>query len=338
LIIDVHTHFYPKRFLEQFDSLGKYGFEVSKDTSGNRVLCQQGRVVATYTDSFCSIDRRLEEMARGEVDLQALSLVQPGIFWAESALGLELSHIVNDEICEVVKKYPDHFVGIASVPLQDVDRSIQELERAINHLGFKGVVIGTNIHGVDLDADELFPFYQRVEEMGIPVFVHPFAFEQARERLSRYRLEPILGFMFENSIAISKVILGGVLERYPGLKFCFAHLGGGLPYLMGRVDKGAAVYPETETGLSRPPSFYLKKVYFDTAYFYGPALQCALSSIPEEHFVFGTDFPFLIGDTPEKAALQIRRHPFLSEAFKQKMFSENPAELLGLMGEPQEAD
>lgn len=328
MIIDVHTHFYPERFLAQFESLGRYGFEVGRDASGNRVLYQQGRVVATYTNSFYSIDKRLEEMAKGKVDLQALSLVQPGVFWAEPELGLSLCQIINDEIYQVVKKYPDHFVGIASVPLQDVDRSIQELDRVTHHLGCKGVVIGTNINGVDLDAAELFPFYERVNELGIPIFVHPFTWEQGRERLSHYRLEPILGFMVENSIAILKIILGGILERYPKLKFCFAHLGGSVPYLKGRIDKGATVYAETQSKISQPPSFYLQKVYLDTAYFYGPALLCALSCIPEEHFVFGTDHPFLIGDSPEKAVLQIQQSPSLSEAFRQKLFSENPAQLL----------
>jgi aminocarboxymuconate-semialdehyde decarboxylase len=328
LIIDLHAHFYPKRFLEQFETLGKYGFEVKKDAFANRVLYQHGKLVATYTDSFCRIDYRLEEMTRGRVDLQALSVVQPGIFWAEPELGLALCKIINDEIYEVIKKYPDHFIGIASVPLQDVGLAIQELERSVHHLGFRGVVIGTNINGIDLDADELFPFYQKVEDLGIPIFVHPFSPKQGKERFFQYHLEPILGFMFENSVAISKVILGGVMERYPKLKLCFAHLGGGMPYLIGRVDKGATVYPETNLKISRPPSFYLRKVYLDTAYFYGPALHCALSTMPEEHFVFGTDFPFLIGDSPEKAVLHIQQDPLIADAFKHRLFSENPAKLL----------
>ena len=163
MIIDVHTHFYPGRLLEQFDSLGKYGFEVQRDASGNRVLYRHGKLVATYTDAFCSIDKRLEEMAKGKVDLQALSVVQPGVAWAEPELGLNLCQIINDEIYQIVRKYPGHFVGIASVPLQDVDRAIQELDRAVNDLDCKGVAMGTNINGMDLDDPQLFPFYQNLK-------------------------------------------------------------------------------------------------------------------------------------------------------------------------------
>ena len=271
-------------------------------------------------------------MARGKVDLQALSVVQPGVAWAEPELGLSLCQIINDEIYQIVKRYPDHFVGIASVPLQDVDRAIQELDRAVYQLGCKGVTIGTNTNGMDLDAPQLLPFYQRVTELGIPIFVHPFAWGwEENERLLTYRLDKgILGFMFDNIIAISKVILGGVLERFPTLKFRFAHLGGGLPYLIGRIDRGATLYPETRSKISQPPSFYLRKVYLDTAYFYGPALLCALACVPEEHIVFGTDYPFSIGDSPEGGVSQLQGYSAISESLKQKILSENPSQLLGL--------
>ena len=328
MVIDVHAHFWPERFLNQFELLGKYGFEVKKNSTGDRALYRHGRLEARYTDSFCSTDKRLEEMSEAKVDVQALSLAQPGVYWAEPEVGLTLCQIFNDEIRGMIKKYPQHFVGIASVPLQDVNKAIGELDRAIGHLDFKGVLIGTNINGLDLDAPQFFPFYQRAEQLDIPVFVHPFTWDLVKERLINYRLEPILGFMFENSIAILKVILGGVLERYPKIKFCFAHLGGTIPYIKGRIDRGDAIFAaDVRTHISRPPSFYLRKVYFDTAYFYDPAFLCALSCIPEEQFVFGSDHPFTLNNTLDQAISQLQRAS-ISETFKQKILTGNPTKLL----------
>jgi aminocarboxymuconate-semialdehyde decarboxylase len=267
-------------------------------------------------------------MSEAKVDVQALSLAQPGVYWAEPEAGLTLCQIFNDEIHGIIKKYPQHFVGIASVPLQDINGAIRELDRAISDLDFKGVLIGTNINGLDLDTPQFFPFYQRAEQLKIPIFVHPFAWDLVKERLANYRLEPILGFMFENSIAILKVVLGGVLERYPKLKFCFAHLGGTIPYIKGRIDRGDAIFAaDMRTHISQPHSFYLRKVYFDTAYFYDPAFLCALSCISEEQFAFGTDHPFTLNNTLDQAISQLQQAS-ISETIKQKILMENPTRLL----------
>lgn len=331
MIIDAHAHFYPPRFIEQFDSWKKYGFEVQRDASGNRVLSRQGKLIAVYTDAFYSLDKRLEEMDKGRVDVQALSFVQPGIYWAEPELGLSLCQLINDEMHQIVKKYPSRFIGIAAVPLQDVDRAIQELERAVRHLECKGVGIGTTINEMDLDSQELFPFYQKAEELSIPILVHPFAWERDRARLSPYYLETaVLGFMFENTIAILKVILGGILEKYPNLRFSFAHLGGAVPYLIGRIEKAAALRPQMCAKISYLPSFYLRKMYIDTAYFYSPAILCALACIPEEQIIFGTDYPFPIGDSPERAVSQMQQDTSLSESLKQKIMTNNPASFLDI--------
>lgn len=331
MIIDAHAHFYPPPFLEQFDSLGRYGFTVQRDKSGNRVLSHKGKQVTIYTDAFYDIDKRLKEMAKGQVDMQALSIVQPGIFWAEPELGLNLCQMVNEGISQICKKYPAHFVAIASVPLQDVGRAIGELERAVHHLGCKGVSLGTNINGVDLDDPAFFPFYQRAEELNIPIFVHPFNIEGDHARLIPYGLEGgALGFMLENTIAMARVIFGGVLEKYPNLRFCFAHLGGAFPYLIGRLDKAAERRPQIRSNISKPPSFYLRKMYIDAAYFYSPAILCALASIPEDHILFGTDYPFSIGDSLEKAVSQLKNDSHLSESLKQKILSSNPVCFLGI--------
>jgi len=330
LIIDVHAHFWPEKLLNQFRMLGKYGFELRKDSSDNFVLYRNGKVELICKSSFYIIDKRLEEMQESKIGIQTLSLAQPGVFWAEPELALLLSQIFNDEVHEIIKKHPNNFIGIASVPLQDGDLAITELNRSIGKLGFKGVLIGTNVNGVDLDAPQFYPFFQRAEELGIPVFIHPFTRPSDKDRFSSYRLEQILGFMFENSIAISKVIFSGLLERYPTLKLCFAHLGGTIPYIKGRIDRGYEVFAqETRTQIAESPSFYLNKIYLDTAYFYNPALICALSCIPKDKLVFGTDHPFNLNCAFDQAVMQIQQAS-ISQELKQKILFENTSKLLGI--------
>lgn len=331
MIIDAHAHFYPRRFIDQLGQLGAYGFELNQTQPGTFVLSRYGKPATTFTPAFYDVGYRLEMAEKGQPFMQAISSVQPGITWASPELGLQLAQIINDGIHEVCRKYPDRFVGLATVPMQDVPRAIAELERAVTKLGFKGVEIGTAVNGKDLDEPEFLPFFQKAAELGIPVFVHPFHWEEVKKRLGRYQLEgAILGFMFDNEVAILKVILSGLLEKLPDLKICFAHLGGGLPYLMARVDKGVALQGKTGPGLPNPPSFYVRKIYLDTGYFYTPALLCALAAVPEDHIVFGTDYPFTIGMATDKGIVQIQNDPQIPAGLKSKLLESNAAALLKL--------
>lgn len=329
MIIDIHTHFFPKAFLNTLGSLEKrYGFTVKEDRSRNINLFQNGDLLTTYSPPFYDIEHRLEIMEEG-IDIQVLSVVQPGIFWADPDLGLALCQMINDELSNLAIRYPDRFIGVASVPLQNVEKTIEELDRAVLKLGMRGVLVGTNVNGEDLDSPTLFPFYDRVNMLGISMLIHPFSVRGGK-RLKAYRLEPVLDFMFENTIAMTKVILGGVLKRLPKLKICFAHLGGAFPYLMGRISKAYRTYSETRVKIDEPPENFLKSIYLDTAYFSPASMDCARSYFGMDQFVFGSDYPFSIGEPPKSAVRQVMDYPSISQEGKKMILEENPLRLLGL--------
>ncbi len=168
------------------------------------------------------LKRRLADMDRAGIDMQILSLSVLMVYWAETKLAVTLARLVNDEYARVAKEHPDRFGGLATLPLQEVDRAIEEMERAILDLGLQGVYIGTNINGRDFDDPVLCPFFQKAQQLDAPIFVHP-ANVVGTERWGKHRLWNLLGNPFDTSIAITKLILGGVLEELPELKLCFAH-------------------------------------------------------------------------------------------------------------------
>lgn len=329
MIIDIHTHFFPKPFLNAFRSLEKkYGFTIRENKAGEMGLYYRDNLLTTYTPAFYDIENRLK-LAEEGVDIQVLSVVQPGVSWADVELGVALCQMINDELSSITHRYPNRFIGIASVPLQNIERAIDELDRAVLKLGMRGVLMGTNVNGEDIDSPTFFPFYEKVHALGIPILIHPFSM-MAGKRLKSYRLEPVLDFMFENTIAMTKVILGGVLKKFPNLKFCFPHLGGTFPYLMGRISKAYRVYPEVRVNIDEPPENFLNYFYLDTAYFNPVSMDCALSYFEIEQFVFGSDYPFLIGEPPTSAIRQIKEYSSITEEERKKVFEGNPLRLLGL--------
>jgi aminocarboxymuconate-semialdehyde decarboxylase len=329
MIIDSHTHFFPKAFLNALGSLDKkYRFSMKEDREGEISLFSNGHLINTYTCPFYDIEERLKIAEEG-IDIQVLSAVQPGISWADPELGVALCQILNDELSSIGRRYPSRFIGVISVPLQNVEKAIEELNRAVQKLGMVAVLVGTNVEGKDLDAPDLFPFYERVNVLGIPILIHSFSVKGGK-RLKPFRLEPVLDFMFENTIALAKVILGGVLKKFPNLTFCFPHLGGTFPYLMGRILKGYGIHPEARVNIDEPLEGYQKSIYLDTAYFSQASMSCTLSYIGIEQFVLGSDYPFAIGDPAKLAIRQIMDYPSIAQEEKKMILEENPFRLLRL--------
>src|SRR5712691_7736670 len=160
---------------------------------------------------------RLHERDRFGVDCQVLSLGPPMLYWAPPALGVRLAGIWNDEIAKVVRAHPDRFVGLAALPLQDVDASLIELDRAVGDLGLSGVAIGSNVHGTPLDDQSLWPFYERAEQLDASIFLHPIN-PLGQPKMHDYRLDLVVGFPFDTTLAAVRLVYGGVLERFPRLR------------------------------------------------------------------------------------------------------------------------
>ncbi|MBN1107084.1 MAG: amidohydrolase [Deltaproteobacteria bacterium] len=324
--IDVHNHYYPEGFLKQLEKDGSSaGVTVEKDEWGRRILVQQGTRVVTLTPPMIHIEERLADMEKAGFDAQILTLSIPSVDIFPVEVGESLARVVNDETAEICRRYPGRFRGFATLPFLDPERTVRELERCVEKLGFRGACIGSNINGMPLDDRRLDPFYERISRYDLPIHIHPRA-PRDRESYRDYRLGPMIGFEVELCIAVVRLVMGGVLERFPNLKFIVAHLGGAIPYLAERVQNCYEAYPECQKNITRPAKDYLRKFYYDTVSFFEPALLCAYAFVGAEHMVLGSDYPHVIGDIRE-AVTSIESLP-IPEADKEKIFSGNILRLM----------
>jgi aminocarboxymuconate-semialdehyde decarboxylase len=297
--IDVHNHFYPTRFLKQLDKDGaSVGMAVEKDEWGRQILVQHGNRVVTITPPMNDISARLEDMDEIGFDMQILTLSAPSVDIFPVEIGENLTKLVNDEIAEICQHHPERFMAFATLPFLDPDRTARELERCIESLKFKGACIGTNINGMGLDDNRLDPFYERISAYGLPVHIHPRA-PRDKETYKDYRLGPMIGFEMELCVAVVRLIMGGVMDRFPNLRFIVSHLGGAIPYLAERIQNCYEAYPECQENISGPAKDYLKRFYYDTVSFFEPALMCAYALVGAERLVLGSDYPHVIGDIRE---------------------------------------
>ena len=324
--IDIHNHFYPAKFLEKLDrDGGSAGITIEKDDWDRQILAQHGTRVVTMTPPMTDPEKRIEDMDRAGFDTQVLTLSIPSVDIFPPDVGEDMARVVNDEIAQLCNEHPKRFMGFATLPFLDSDRTIRELERCVEELKFSGACIGSNINGMGLDSDVLYPFYERISEYDLPIHIHPRT-PLDRESYKDYRLGPMIGFEVDLCIAVIRIVMGGVLEKFPNLKFIVSHLGGAIPYLAERVQNCYEAYPECQENISRPAKDYLRMFYYDTVSFFEPALMCAYDFVGPEHMILGSDYPHVIGDIDE-AVTSIEGLKIPQED-KEKIFSENLLKLM----------
>lgn len=324
--IDVHNHFYPNRFLRQLEKDGgAIGISVERDEWDRQVLVQHGNRLVTITSPMTNIEQRLTDMEQAGFDMQILTLSIPSVDIFPVEVGEGLARLVNDEIAGICQKHRNHFMAFATLPFLDSDRTVKELERCINELGFQGACIGSNINGMGLDNKLLFPFYERISEYGLPIHIHPRA-PVDQEAYKDYRLGPMIGFEMDLCVAVVRLIMGGVMDRFPNLKFVVSHLGGAIPYLAERIQNCGEAYPECQKNISAPAKEYLKQFYYDTVSFFEPALMCAYSFLSAKRLVLGSDYPHVIGDI-QRAVTSIKNLN-IPEPEKELIYSGNILQLI----------
>ncbi len=324
--IDIHNHFYPTKFLKQLENVGStVGITIETDDWGRQILVQHGNRLVTITPPMNNVNKRIEDMDQSGFDIQILTLSAPSVDIFPVETGETLAKVVNDEIARICQEDPDHFMAFATLPFIDPDRTVIELERCIDALGFKGACMGTNINGMGLDDQILYPFYERMADYDLPIHIHPRA-PADKETYKDYRLVPMIGFEMELCIAVVRLIMGGVMERFPNLKFIVSHLGGALPYLAERIQNCYEAYPECQENISRPAKDYLKRFYYDTVSFFEPALMCAYSFLGARRLILGSDYPHVIGDIRE--AVTSIEHLDIPQTDKEMIYSANILRLI----------
>lgn len=254
------------------------------------------RLMATITPKLSLPEVRLRDMDRMGIDLQAISVAPPQYFyWAEPDLGARLSRLQNDNLARIVGEHPDRFVGLGTLPLQDVDASLAELDRVVDELGFTGIELCTSVNGVDFDDPRFEPLLARIQELDLLVLMHPNGFSHG-ERLADYYLINTVGMPLDSTVSIARMIFGGVLERYSELKICVAHGGGYLPFYPARFDHAYRVREDCREHISSSPSTYLRRLYFDTMVFDPNDLAWLIGRYGADHVLLGSDYPYDMGD------------------------------------------
>ena len=294
-IIDVHNHYYPPRYIEALQR-GPSHVRITVDAQGNPLLHYPGDfnvAVRGHRD----IDYRAEVLEREGVATQVISLTTPGTHVEVPARAVQLAQLVNDEFADVASRYGSRFIPYATLPLNDAAASARELERCLTELRFPGAMLFSNVNGIMLDDERFDDVYAVADRHGAVLHIHP-TNPVSVEQMQRYWLMPLVGFLFDTTLAAASLVFSGKVARYPRIRWVLSHLGGAIPYLAERLDRGFRAFPECREHIDRPPSTYLQQFYYDTVNFDADAIRLALAFAGADHILAGSDYPHQIGSIP----------------------------------------
>lgn len=321
MIIDIHAHIVDPTYMKQLREM--LGLVPQNTDDGKTLYRHDGYTIAWERPDMYDIGHRLREMDRKGIDMRVLSLSTPNVYCWPEARQIGVTRQINDALAELCRAHPDRFAGLGSLPLANVDASLEELERCVVELGMKGVMIGSNIDGIALNDARFEPLWARLNELRLPVYEHPM-FPKDTAGLGEFELPLRVGLIFDTTLVATRLIYGGVFERYPDFPYIMGHTGGALLMLLARLDNGYRLFPDCREFISKPPSEFARNLYYDTCAFDPESLMLAHRQVGAEHILFGTDDPFIDADTGHVERLDI------SAADKKTILGDNAARLLGL--------
>lgn len=291
--IDAHTHFQPAGFLRALLDAGRY--EVVPGVGDQLIVKERGARFLTIVPEMADPAERVAAMDADGIDVQVLTVSVPQVYFVRDLAAVELARECNDALADVVAQHPDRFRALASIPLTaSAHDATEELVRCMDDLAMPGFLIGANIDGTPLDDPKLDDFYAEASRRGAVMHIHPMP-PAGIETLDRYALAPLVGYMFDTTQALARLIFSGFFERYPGIRVIGSHLGGALPFLMARLDAGYRSYPDCQ-GIDEPPSTIARRLYLDTTNASPAAIALAAQVVGEDHLLFGSDYPHVVGD------------------------------------------
>lgn len=295
-IIDFHNHYYPPAYLDALRA-GPSAVGITIDDAGNPCLHYPGDynvAVPGHRD----IDYRVKVLIEHGIDTQVITLTTPGTHIETPQTAVRLAALVNDAFAEVVANKRGRFTALATLPLNVPEESVKELLRACGELGFPGAMLFSNVNGVGLSDERFWPLYEVANDLATVLYIHP-TNPVGVEAMTEYWLMPLVGFLFDTTLAAAKIVFSGIAGRFPRIRWALGHLGGAIPYLAERLDRGFEAFADCRANIQKPPSEYLKGFYYDTVNFDRRALELAIEFAGVEHILAGSDYPHQIGSIPK---------------------------------------
>ena len=325
MIIDFHNHYYPPEYIAALRA-GDSAVRVTDDEHGNPCIHYPGDynvAVRGHRD----IDYRQHVLDEQGVSMQVITLTTPGTHVENPATAVRFARLVNDAFARVVEERRKRFIALATLPLNDPAASVAELERAMTELHMPGAMVFSNVNGVALADARYLPLWETANRLGAVIYIHP-TDPVGVEAMTDYWLMPLVGFLFDTTLAAAKLVFTGIPERFPRIRWVLTHMGGAIPYLAERLDRGYRAFPDCRVNIGKPPSEYLKQFYYDTVNFDADAQKLALAFAGADHILAGSDYPHQIGSIPLMRESIARMQ--VTEAERAAIQGLNAARLLGL--------
>jgi aminocarboxymuconate-semialdehyde decarboxylase len=295
-VVDVHTHMLSEEYLRLLKKHGG-GYKVRKVVGGQTGIVKDGAPFMTLMPGMFDYELRIKAMDAAGVDIAIVTLTSPNVYWGSAQVSLSAAKVVNDDMAARQKEHPERIRFMCSLPWQHAKLAVAELKRACDELGAVGVMVLANIDGKSLVHRDFAPIWREIDRRGLPVLVHPSAPPGTAELdVMRYNLIASVGFMFDTSLAVARLIFDGFFDRYPSLKLIASHGGGALPYIAGRLDICFENMPACREKISILPSQYMRRIFYDSVVFQQESLELALKVGGAGNVLYGSDYPHNIGD------------------------------------------
>jgi len=323
--IDFHNHVYPPEYVKEIEK-GPSAYRVTYDADKNPILHSPGDYNILVPGHRC-IDYRKTVLQQYGLDTQLISFTAPGTLVETPARSTVLSQKINDLFAGIQSDDPEIFPALGTLPLNDPAASAIELERALTQLGLKGITLFSNANGVALSDKRFWPIYEKANDLHAVFFIHP-TYPVGVDAMQDYMLMPLVGFLTDTTLAAASLVFSGVFEEFQNIRWVLGHLGGAAPYLAERFDRGYEAFEQCRRNITKPPSEYLKELYYDTVNFDVNALRLALDFVGSRQLLAGSDYPHQIGSI-EKMFTSIAQLQ-ISDEERAAILGGNAAGLLGI--------